>query len=169
MSSQLNQFAAQLKENTSVSKAPINHNILITSHDQDRDILNRLTNAMSPWQQSANINIWHTGKFQVGKDKQKVLAEQYEKATVVLFLLSSDFLADESKMYQELYLAINKKKQGNAILIPLVVRACDWLSHPFLRKLNPIPENGEPLESSHWNSLDEVIQTVVQQIKKRLR
>lgn len=69
------------------------------------------------------VRIWYDMLLEPGSSWAATLADQIEKADVILAVLSPDYLASEWTT-QELNIAMLRRTQGDAKLIPLFVRPC---------------------------------------------
>jgi hypothetical protein len=67
-------------------------------------------------------------------------------ASVILLLISSDFLASDYQYGVELRCAMERHRANEARVIPVLLRACDWAGAPF-EHLQVVPRNGEPIAS----------------------
>ena len=58
---------------------------------------------------------------------------------------------------------MERHEKGEARVIPIILRACDWRDAPFA-KLQVLPEDGKPVMS--WANLDEAYTAVVMGMKR---
>lgn len=65
---------------------------------------------------------------------------------IILLLVSPDFLASDFCYDVELKCAIERHEIGEARVIPIILRPCDWEDTLF-GKLQPLPGNGKPVVS----------------------
>lgn len=163
-------FAEQLRDQIITDLGEKQHRIFIAYHKDDQSFLEGLTNALKTWEQTDKLHIWHVGKLLAGEDRSQVIKNQIMGATVILLMMSAQFLADDDLFDNELYLAIEQSKDGKAIVIPVITRPCDWRANRDLRRLNPVPAEGQAISNKeHWSSADEAFYSIVQQLKIRLR
>jgi hypothetical protein len=90
------------------------------------------------------------------------IGEELERADIILLLVSPDFLASDYCYDIEMTRAIERHQAGEARVVPVVLRPCDWHDAPF-GKLNAAPKDGKPI--STWPDLDEALLDVVKAIK----
>src|SRR6266568_8486669 len=86
---------------------------------------------------------WHDRAILPGDEWARDIDEQLNTAQVILLLISPDFLASDYCYNQEMQHALQRHTRGEARVIPIIVRPCDWQSAPFGR-LQPFLLNGKP-------------------------
>lgn len=93
------------------------------------------------------------------------LQREIARATLILCLISVDFLTDKQQA-QGLDLALARHQQGQARLLPLLIRPALLEATP-LAGLQALPRNGKPI--SLWANRDEAWIEVVREIDRSLR
>ena len=101
-----------------------------------------------------------------GADRERYQARLLE-ANIVLALISSDFI-DNDALYARNQLVMDRHNRGQTVMIPVLIRNCMWKRTPFAR-LNVLPRNYQPLNNrQYWNSQDDAIMAVVEDIDRSL-
>lgn len=85
-----------------------------------------------------------------------------EASNIILLLVSADFLASDYCYCREMTRAMERHEAGQARVIPVILRHCDWHKAPF-RKLLALPKDGKPIVS--WPDHDEAFADVARQIR----
>jgi hypothetical protein len=98
------------------------------------------------------IRDWHDRRIGAGTEWEGQINEHLNSAQIILLLVSSDFLASKYCYDVEMKRAMERHAAGEARVIPLILRPCDWHSAPF-GKLQALPTDGKPVTS--WPSRDE--------------
>jgi tetratricopeptide (TPR) repeat protein len=80
-------------------------------------------------------------------------------------LVTANFLASDYCHDVELRYAMEQHEQGNARVIPVILRPCDWKTTSFAR-LQALPTDGKPVVS--WKDRDDAFLNVVEGIRKAL-
>src|SRR5262249_14491450 len=75
-----------------------------------------------------------------------------ETCHIFLPLVSPDYLASRYCYQREMYCALSRHESGDARVIPVILRPCDWRSTP-MRKLLALPKDGTPVIA--WTRRDE--------------
>lgn len=108
------------------------------------------------------IETWHDRRIKAGDKFENAIDQQLNEAEVILLLVSSDFIASRYCYEIEMQHALERQESGEARVIPIILRPCDWHDAPF-GKLLAAPKDGKPVKS--WPDIDEAFLDVVRQIK----
>lgn len=111
------------------------------------------------------IQAWHDRKIVAGDEIDRAIDERINGADVILVLVSPDFLASSYCYDVELKRALTRHEAGEARVIPVILRPCDWHNTPFA-KLLAAPKDGKPI--TRWSDRDEGFLAVVRQIRQAL-
>ena len=101
-----------------------------------------------------------------GQEFGEEIDAHLDEADVILLLISSDFLASEYCYQREMKRAMERHEAREAIVIPVILRPCDWHDTPF-GKLQASPKDGIPI--TKWPNIDEAFLNVVTAIKNALK
>jgi hypothetical protein len=101
----------------------------------------------------------------VGQERNAVLAARFEQAQVILLLISPDFMASDYCNDVEVKRAMERHERGEARVVPILVRPCDWVGAPFA-KLRALPRRGKAVTS--WDDRDEAWLDVVVGIRSAI-
>ncbi|MEM9979547.1 MAG: hypothetical protein AAF808_18110, partial [Cyanobacteria bacterium P01_D01_bin.2] len=88
---------------------------------------------------------------------------------IILFLISADFIASKYCYEIEMPQAMARHESGEAVVIPIILRPCDWRDTPF-NKLGWLPQNGVSVKEwrdrdAAWLNVEQGIKAVIQQKK----
>ena len=83
-------------------------------------------------------------------------------AGVILLMVSADFMASDYCWDVEMSRVMERHDVGEAVVIPIILRAVDWHSAPF-GKLQALPKDGKPVTS--WPNLDEAFTNIATGIR----
>lgn len=108
------------------------------------------------------LETWHDRRIVAGDEFAGRIGEELERAGIILLLVSPDFLASDYCYDIEMTRAMERHEAGEARVIPVVLRPCDWHGAPF-GKLGAAPKDGKPVTT--WPDLDEAFLDVVRAIK----
>ncbi len=78
-------------------------------------------------------------------------------------LISARFMASNYCYAKEMIRAIERHDAGEAVVIPIILSACDWHGAPF-SKLRALPKDARPIKK--WNDRDEAWLDVVQGLRR---
>lgn len=108
------------------------------------------------------IEAWHDRRVVAGSDLNNAISTKLEEADVILLLVSPDFLASEYCWGVEMTRAMERHEAGEAAVIPVILRACDWHRAPF-GKLLATPTDGKPITA--WADRDAAFLDVAHKIR----
>lgn len=108
------------------------------------------------------IASWHDRRIKVGQEVDVSIDAALESANVILLLVSASFLASNYCYSREMERAMERHEAGEATVVPVIVRDCDWHQAPF-GKLLAAPRDGKPITS--WTNPDEAYADVARKIR----
>lgn len=130
---------------------------------KDEDLRDELETHLSMLRRQKVIANWHDRRIVAGEEWGGEIDEHLKTADIILLLVSADFLASDYCYDIELGLAMERHEAGDARVIPVIMRPCDWTGAPF-GKLQALPKNARPVKS--WPSTDEAFTDVAKGIRK---
>src|SRR5262245_21228798 len=101
-----------------------------------------------------------------GENWKGRIDEHLNSASVILLLVSASFLASNYCYEIEMTRAIERHDAGEAVVIPIILRPCDWEGAPF-SKLQALPRDARPVIS--WPIRDEAYAGIAQEIRAAAR
>ncbi|MBA2680255.1 MAG: TIR domain-containing protein [Ktedonobacteraceae bacterium] len=113
------------------------------------------------------ITTWHSRQVSPGQDLSEALDSHLNSASVILLLVSADFLASNYCYGVEMRRAMERHHSAQpARVIPILLRPVDaWQRTPF-GQLQPLPANGVPI--TQWPDRDEAFSQVAAGIRAAL-
>ena len=130
---------------------------------QDEELRKELENHLSLLQRKGLIAGWHDRMIGAGDEWKGAIDKNLEEAHVTLLLVSSSFLASDYCWDVETKRAIERHDRGEARVIPIILRPCDWRGAPF-GKLQALPRDGKAITS--WANKDEAFTNVALGIRQ---
>lgn len=110
----------------------------------DEALRDQLEKQLSLLKRQGIIDVWHDRRIGAGEDFAEKIDQHVESDDIILLLVSSDFLDSDYCYEKEMTRAMERHHAGEAIVIPVILRACDWHGAPF-GKLNASPPDGRPV------------------------
>jgi hypothetical protein len=95
--------------------------VFISYSSKDRDFVLRL--AIDLEKRLPDVQIWYDMLMPMGDSWADTLIREIETADVILAVLSPDYLISEWAQ-QELKVALLRRAEGGAVLIPILIRSC---------------------------------------------
>ena len=109
---------------------------------RDERLHKRLETHLSVLRQQGVITEWHDRKIVAGTDWKQSIDTHLMTATVILLLISPDFLASDFCYGVEMQRALARHAAGDACVIPVILRPVDWQGTPFAH-LQCVPNCGQ--------------------------
>ena len=119
---------------------------------QDEGLRNELEKHLSVLRRQGVIDIWTDHRIGPGEEIGGEIDRHLESADIILLLVSPDFLNSDYCYDIEMKRAMERHERGEARVIPIILRPCDWQSAPF-GGLKALPADGNPV--SKHQSLDD--------------
>jgi len=94
------------------------------------------------------ITAWHDRHILPGTDWAQAIDEHLESASVILLLISADFLASDYCYGVEMQRALERHQANEARVVPILLRPVDWHGAPFAH-LQALPTDVKPITSWH--------------------
>lgn len=134
---------------------------------KDEDLRDELAKQLSILKRQGMITTWHDREISAGTEWAGAIDAHMNSAQVILLLISADFLASDYCWDIEVKRAIERHEEGEARVIPVILRPVDyWQEAPF-GKLQAFPTNGKPVTT--WANRDEAFANVAQAIRKAVQ
>lgn len=123
-----------------------------------------LEKALKLLERQGLIDSWSDRKLLPGDRWEEGIARELERADLILFLVSRDFIASEFIWGVEVRRAMERHEAGEAWVAPVIVRPCDWHSAPF-GKLQAVPQDGVAVTDPDWGSEDKAWTDLAQRLR----
>ncbi len=130
---------------------------------EDEALRDQLEKHLVQLQRQELISEWHDRKIPAGGAWADEIDTHLEIASIVLLLVSPDFLASNYCYEIEMQRALERHKRGDARVIPIILRSCDW-QHSPLKDFQCLPRDSLPV--TQWQDQDEVFLTIMESLRK---
>ncbi|MDT4897769.1 MAG: internalin [Acidobacteriota bacterium] len=137
---------------------------------KDESLRNELETHLKLLQRRGLIETWQDRNIMPGDHWEEKIDEYIDRADIILLLISSDFIASDYSYGVEMTRALERDKQGEARVIPVIVRDVSLKGAPFAR-LQYLPEDGRAVskwedKDSAWRNVSEGIEKVVTEVRQ---
>lgn len=146
-----------------MSSIPLSIGVFFAYSHRDEDLRDELDKHLSTLKRAGIISGWHDREITAGTEWSGQIDEHLNGAGVILLLVSSDFLASDYCYDVEMKRALERHEAGEARVIPVILRACEWKDGP-LGNLLALPTDGRAVTS--WSNQDEAFADVARGIKE---
>jgi hypothetical protein len=134
---------------------PRPRSIFYSYSHKDETLRDELDRHLTSLKRDGFISTWHDRKIFPGDEFDHAIDKNLNEADIILLLISHDFLSSQYCRDVEVQRALERSRNGEAILIPVILRACAWTLEPF-SKYQALPRNCRPLEEWREQGFPEV-------------
>jgi hypothetical protein len=147
------------------NQSPIN--IFIAYSRKDKKYLGEMSSHLKALERQKFVDkIWYDGEIMAGEKWEDAIEKNLELAKVILLLISADFIASDYCHSKEMKRALERHEAGKAIVIPVIVRDCDWEYEAFAQL--QIPNEGKAIANQPHGQRDTAYTNVVKAIRNVL-
>ncbi len=132
---------------------------------EDITWVQELEKHLSLLQRQGIISTWHPRLIAAGSDWQHVIDDHFHKASLILLLISPDFLASDYCYGNEMRQALRREREKGVCVIPILLRPVDWQHAPFAH-LRPLPADATFL--TEWSNLDRAFAEIAAGIRRTI-
>jgi hypothetical protein len=136
--------------------------IYIYAHD-DEKLRNQLEKQLSLLKWQGVITDWYDREISAGMEWANEIDSHLNRASIILLLVSPDFMASSYCYGIEMKRAMERHNAGEARVIPIILRPVYWKKALF-GKLQVLPKNAKPV--TRWQNRDEAFLDVAEGIRK---
>src|ERR1035438_6307995 len=145
---------------------------MFVAYAREDDAFRReLIDTLADWKRDNLIeSIWSDREILPGEEWDHTIEVALDSADLILLLMSRKSIASEYMAGKEIVRALERHERGEARVVPMVVRSCDWQSTK-LAKLQVIPRGGTPLSKysdpdDFWLDVRNELKAVVRELQK---
>lgn len=133
---------------------------------EDQKLQDALRKHLANLKRQGIITDWYDRDISAGDEWNEEINKHLNSASVILLLISRDFMDSDYSNNVEVKRAMERHEAGEAKVIPIILRPVDWDGAPF-SKLQSLPEGAEAVTS--WDNEDEAFLNVVKGIRRALK
>jgi energy-coupling factor transporter ATP-binding protein EcfA2 len=136
--------------------------VFVSYSHEDEALRRELETHLTSLKRQGHIRSWHDRQVAAGQNWADEIDSHIESADLILLLISPAFLASDYCWGVEVERALERHENGDARVIPVVLRPVDWVTAPF-SKLQALPQDGKPVTT--WQDRDMAYLSVVQGLR----
>jgi hypothetical protein len=132
---------------------------------EDKSFLEKLKSCLAPFRQTGLISIWADCDITAGTEWKKEVHQHLNTDQMILLLISPSFMDSDYCYSVEMQRALERHRQGEARVIPIILRPVHW--QDILGELQALPTDAKPvIDPRHWYAQDEAFFDVAKGIRK---
>jgi hypothetical protein len=139
--------------------------VFVSYAHEDRDLCDTLAKHLSALRIDGYIELWRDGQIIPGQEWAPEINRRLDEADIILLLVTSSFLGSEFIGRVELVRALERHGRGEAIVIPVILKAVDW-QVAGLAKLQALPTDGEAVSS--WSDSDTAYRDIAHGLRRTI-
>lgn len=137
--------------------------VFISYSRRDENLRNELAKHLSLLKRRHIIQMWYDREIDASDEWKRELDKHLNSAQIILLLVSADFLYSDYCYEIEMKRALERHNNGEARVIPVILRPVDWSEAPF-SNLQALPKDAKPVSS--WDNIDDAFKDISIGIRK---
>ena len=137
--------------------------VFISYSHRDEALKQELEDHLALLKRQGKINPWQDRQIEAGTEWDDQIRAALDSADIILLLVSPRFMNSDFCYGKEMERAMDRHRNGDARVIPIILTPTDWKGAPFDR-LQVLPKDGKPVEA--WASRDAAFLDVVKGIRR---
>jgi hypothetical protein len=133
---------------------------------QDKKLRDELEKHLGALKRQGHIVSWHDRQIEAGTEWQKEIGTRLRSASLILLLISPDFIHSDYCYSVEMEQALALHQAGRTRVVPILLRPVVLVGTP-IAELQLLPEGAKPV--TVWRNRDEAFLNVAQHIDKIVR
>jgi hypothetical protein len=135
--------------------------VFVAHAPEDAPLRKELGDHLAGLVRDGTLHVWSRADIGAGDDKQTVVAQHIDDASLILLLVSPALIASDACMRFDVDRSMARAAKGEARVVPILVRACDIGGAPF-EHLEMRPAKGRPIapRADHDAAWLEIVQEI---------
>jgi len=141
------------------------HTAFISYSSKDESLRQELDAHLALLKREGVIDTWTFRDIDAGSNWKSEIDQRLESADIILLLVTASFIASDYCWNVEMKRAIERHRDASAVVVPTILRACDWTSAPFAA-IQALPTGGKPV--ANWRPREKAWANVVGGLRRVL-
>ncbi len=137
--------------------------LFISYAHRDEELKSQLDKHLTPLKLQKVIDKWSDRQIEGGQDWAHQIDSNLKSADIILLLVSPDFVSSDYCAGIELKAAMTRYRDGDAIVVPVILEPCDWKWLDF-GKLQATPKDGKAI--TDWPNVNSAFLDVTNTIRQ---
>lgn len=135
--------------------------VFLSYSHMDEEFKNKLDVHFAPLKRNNKVETWNDRKLIPGTLFDDEIKRHLNEDEIIILLISADFLNSDYCYEIEMTKALERMKNSDAIVIPIILRPCLWQETP-LKDIQALPKDGTPI--SKYPDADDAYLEIVKNI-----
>ncbi len=119
--------------------------VFVSYSHKDETWKDKLLPQLRALEQAGRIAVWDDRKIDGGDKWYPEIKAAMEQAVVSVCLISSDYLASDFCVKEEVPYLLQRCERDGMILIPVLLRPCTWKAFKWLKEIQMLPRDGKSI------------------------
>jgi O-acetyl-ADP-ribose deacetylase (regulator of RNase III) len=137
--------------------------VFVSYAREDERLRDKLSDHLGGLRTGGYISEWNDGQIVPGQEWAPEIIRRLDEADIILLLVTSSFLGSGYIGRVELARALERRRRGEAIVIPVILKPADWKS-AGLEGLQALPKDGKAV--STWSDQDAAFLNIAQGLRR---
>ena len=115
--------------------------VFVSYSHKDEDWKDRFLPQLRALEQAGRIVVWDDRKIDGGDKWYPEIKAAMEQAAVSVCLISSDYLASDFCVKEEVPYLLQRCERDGMVLIPVLLRPCPWKAFRWLKEIQMLPRS----------------------------
>ncbi len=140
--------------------------VFVSYSHTDKEWTNKLLPHLHALEQAGvEMNVWHDRKIDGGDRWYPEIQDAMANAAAAILMISADFLGSRFCVQEEVPFLLKRQEKQGMLLIPVLLRTCQWKAHRWLADRQMIPRDGKSVAIDFAGDLaDSVFAAVAEQV-----
>jgi hypothetical protein len=139
------------------------YDIFLSYSHVDEELVTFVRTHLMGLDRQNKIRKWWDRKILGGSAFSDEISVNLAQSDIILLFISASFIASDYCYNVEMTQALKQNQEGRSVVIPVILRHCDWHSTPF-GKLMALPRDGRPLNA--WTDRDEAAKDIAEGVAR---
>jgi hypothetical protein len=145
---------------------PKPYNVFIVYARKDAEYLEELRGHLRPMELNGTLKVWCDREIDPGVKWEDAILRNMDTADIILLMVSAAYYDSTYIHEKELKYALERHEKGEAGVIPVIVRPCDFDTDPIVSSLQILPKDAKPV--TEWPNKDTAWLDVVRGIRREV-
>ncbi len=127
------------------SSTPTPARVFISYSRHDKEYKDQLVSQLMVLERQGLLATWSDERIELGVDWHPELLTALNSASVVILLITVNFLTSEFILREEVPRALEQRRASGLKVVPVYCRPCAWEAVPWLARIQIWPRSAQPL------------------------
>ena len=143
--------------------------IFLSYAHEDREWLNKVRINLKVLQhEGLKFEIWDDSRIRPGSSWKEEIEQALKSASIGILIVSTDFLASNFVVSNELPELLLKARDDGLVILPLIVRPCRYTRHKTLSLLQAVNDPEKPLVALEDYMQEEILVKLADAVEERI-